>query len=157
MFHPGAIVLKTISGVRAVAVAVWMGTKASFDTLTETLSFPHLTVTVPLPAVVVRLAPAERVRAVSCFSLIWPVSTPHQDASQLTVGCSDEVTVRVTAPPKRSKETLVLSTVSLTCGMPCVTGIIRLCLSPITRMELERLVVPVFSWAETVSLRELEA
>ena len=100
-------------------------------------------VIVPLPAVFVRLAPAKTLTWVWWSLSMVPALTPHQAASEDTDGCCEEVTVSVVSPPKRSKATLVLSTLNWTFGMFCWTGTIRLCLSPITRILDERGVVPV--------------
>ena len=149
--------LKTSFGVSAAALVTGMALPASPETLTVRLSEPHLTVTVASRGSVVRLAPASSVTVVSWLLPISPTATPHQAASELTCGFWDEVTVNSASPPKRSKETLDLLTASLTCGMPWLTGIIRLCFSPMTRMLLERVVMPVCSCAVTRRVRVLDA
>ena len=157
IFHPGAMALKTFFGVSAAALVTGMALPASPETLTVRLSEPHLTVTTASRASVVRLAPESSVTRVSWLLPISPTTTPHQAASEVTCGFWDEVTVNSASPPKRSKETRVSLTASFTCGMPWLTGIIRLCFSPMTRMLVERAAVPVFSCALTRRVTVLDA
>ena len=137
MFQPGAIASNTICGVMAVAVADGM-TRASSVTATVALSLPQVMVTVPLPAAVVRRGPTEIFTGVWWSLSIQPVSRPIHAASAFTVGWLAEVTVNVTSPPLRSKETEVLSTASAMTGWVCRTEISTLCLSDWTRTVAER-------------------
>ena len=142
MFQPGAIAWNTISGVRAVVVAV-VTLPASSDTLTVTFSSPQAMVTTPVRGEKVRLALAWIFTAVSWDPEIDPASTPHQDASVETEGCVDDSTFTVASPPKRSKDSLSVSTESFTEATFWVTGIIRLIWSPMTRTNVLRSTVPV--------------
>ena len=154
-FQPGAMARNTSLGVRAVVVAVGTTLPASSETITVTVSSPHVMVMVPVFGEKVRLALAMTDTVVSWDVEIVPASTPHQDASVVTVGCVADVTLRVASPPKRSKDSLLWSTASLIGGVCCVTGIIRLILLPMMRMEVLRSTVPSYAWAVTVSLKEL--
>ena len=103
----------------------------------------------------VRFAAAETDTTVSWLAEIDPAFTRHQEASVVIEGCVDEVTVKEASPPKRSKDSLSVSADSFTGGASCVTEIIRLCLLPLTRIEVLRGSVPVWAWAVTDSLKVL--
>ena len=151
MFQPGPMASNTICGVRAAAVLP-ATLKASPETVTVTFSPPQLTVTVPLPAVAVLFAAADTVTTVLCEESMSAAETPIHLASVLTVGWVEDVTVKVSTPPKRSKDNEVLSTDSSTLGTFCFMGIIRLCFSPMTRRLDERASVPLYLPTVTLNL-----
>ena len=116
IFQPGPIASNTICDVTGVVAATAGATNASWVTPTDTDLPPQETVRVPAPASVFRLAPACTL-TVEWWSLsILPVSMTSQDASDVTWGWVEEVTVKVSSPPERLKESVLLLTVSSTSG-----------------------------------------